>query len=282
MLSSGYTVRAGAVGTKVAPTGSPGTRSASDPFPAQDRQHAPDQMKFCVCIKQVPDVTANVQTGRTVLNAYDASAVEEALVIRDDVGGEVDLVLIGPADATEVIRKALAMGADSAVHLVTDAQPDSHAVSLILAEHFADREVDVILTGKQAQDTDAGLTGGMLAERLDRPYVSNAVELRADNSALLVTRQGDTGQEIIHLPTPCVVTCSNDMNDPRIPSLKGIMAAKRKTIETVELDSVPDSAVTVGEHRDPPGREPGVKWEGDVREMVGELIARLSDEAGVI
>lgn len=239
-------------------------------------------MKFCVCIKQVPDVAANVQTGRTVLNAYDASAVEEALVIRDDVGGEVNLVLIGPAGATETIRKALAMGADSAVHLVTDAEPDSHAVSLILADHFAQRDVDVILTGKQAQDTDAGLTGGMLAERLGRPYTTNAVGLKAEDGALVVTRQGDTGQEIIHMPTPCLVTCSNDMNDPRIPSLKGIMAAKRKRIEAVELDSVPEPAVSVGEHRDPPGREPGVKWEGDVHEMVDELVTRLSDEAGVI
>lgn len=239
-------------------------------------------MKFCVCIKQVPDVAATVQTGRTVLNAYDASAVEEALVIRDDIGGEVDLVLIGPAGATETIRKALAMGADSAVHLVTDAEPDSHAASRILADHFSDSDHDVILTGKQAQDTDAGLTGGMLAERLGRPYATNAVGLKAESDALVVTRQGDTGQEIIHLPVPCLVTCSNDMNDPRIPSLKGIMAAKRKTIRTVELDAVPEPAVSVGEHRDPPARKPGVKFEGDVREMVDELVTRLSEEAGVI
>lgn len=239
-------------------------------------------MKFCVCIKQVPDVAANVQTGRTVLNAYDASAVEEALVIRDAVGGEVELVLIGPAGATETIRKALAMGADSAVHLVTDAEPDSHGASKILADHFSERSCDVILTGKQSQDTDAGLTGGMLAARLGRPYATNAVGMKAEDGALVVTRQGDTGQEVIHLPIPCLVTCSNDMNDPRIPSLKGIMAAKRKNIETVTLDSVPDPAVRTGEHRDPPGREPGVKFEGEPREMVDELVARLSDEAGVI
>ena len=140
-------------------------------------------MKFCVCIKQVPDVAANVQTGRTVLNAYDASAVEEALVIRDAVGGEVDLVLIGPTDATETIRKALAMGADSAVHIVTDAEPDSHAASKILADHFADSTYDVILTGKQAQDTDAGLTGSMLAELLDLSYATNAVGLEVDEAA---------------------------------------------------------------------------------------------------
>ncbi|NNF03908.1 MAG: electron transfer flavoprotein subunit beta/FixA family protein [Rhodothermales bacterium] len=239
-------------------------------------------MKFCVCIKQVPDVAANVQTGRTVLNAYDASAVEEALVIRDEIGGEVDLVLIGDAGATETIRKALAMGADSAVHIVTDAEPDSHAASKLLADFFADRGYDVILTGKQAQDTDAGLTGSMLAERLGLPFATNAVGLKAESGALVVTRQGDTGQELIHLPAPCLVTCSNDMNDPRIPSLKGIMSAKRKTIESVHPDVVPASAVAVGEHRDPPGREPGVKLEGEVPDMIAELVSRLSDEAGVI
>jgi electron transfer flavoprotein beta subunit len=239
-------------------------------------------MKFCVCIKQVPDVTANVQTGRTVLNAYDASAVEQALIIRDASGGEVDLVLIGPESAAETIRKALAMGADSATHIVTDADLDSHAVSILLAGHLSDRDVDVILTGKQSQDSDAGLAGGMLAERLGRAYATNAVGLEAEHGGVVVTRQGDAGQEIIHVPTPCLVTCSNDMNDPRIPSLKGIMAAKRKTIETVHPDSVPDSVVHTGEHRDPPGREPGVKLDGDAAEMVQELVSRLSEEAGVL
>lgn len=239
-------------------------------------------MNFCVCIKQVPDVAANVQTGRMVLNAYDASAVEEALVIREETGGDVDLVLIGDAGATETIRKALAMGADSAVHIVTDSEPDSHAASKILAAHFSNHSYDVILTGKQAQDTDAGLTGGMLAERLGLPYVTNAVGLKADADALVVTRQGDTGQEVIHLPVPCLVTCSNDMNDPRIPSLKGIMAAKRKTIDTAQPDETPAPAVTVGEHRDPPGRDPGVRLEGEVPDMVNELVSRLSEEAGII
>ncbi|NND70708.1 MAG: electron transfer flavoprotein subunit beta/FixA family protein, partial [Rhodothermales bacterium] len=125
-------------------------------------------MKVHICIKQVPDVNASVDTGRMVLNAYDASAVEEALVLRDKVGGSINLVLIGPEKASETIRKALAMGTDDATHIVADdAEFDSRTYADILAGHFQNTDYDVILCGKQAQDTDAGLTGPMLAALLD-------------------------------------------------------------------------------------------------------------------
>ena len=240
-------------------------------------------MKFCVCIKQVPDVQAAVQTGRMVLNAYDASAVEEALVLNASNGDPVDLVLIGAAAATETIRKALAMGATDATHLVVEGSDvaDSHSVSQLLASHFDGHDYDVILTGKQSQDTDAGLAGSMLAERLGLPYATNAVGLEISGDRLMVTRQGDSGQEIIELDTPCLVTCSNDMNNPRIPALKGIMAAKRKQIATENV-TVPSPRTQVSGTQDPPGREPGIKLEGEPEEMVADLVRRLDSEAGVI
>ena len=240
-------------------------------------------MKFCVCIKQVPDVQATVQTGRMVLNAYDASAVEEALVINQETGGEIDLVLIGPSSATETIRKALAMGASSAVHIVVDdvSALDSNAVAHVLAEHLKGHSYDAILTGKQSQDTDSGLAGSMVAELLELPYATNAVGLKASGSGLQVTRQGDSGQEIIELPSPCLVTCSNDMNNPRIPSLKGIMAAKRTPIETKQGTPAP-SRTTVVKTFPPPSREPGVKWEGEPEELVSQLLQKLHTEAGVL
>ena len=245
-------------------------------------------MRFCVCIKQVPDVNAPVHTGRMVLNAYDASAVEEALIIREALGGVVDLVLVGPSSAAETIRKALAMGADGATHVLTPdaAEHDSFAVATILAAFFREREYDVIACGKQSQDTDAGLTGPMLATLLDLPYASNAVGLAVEDGVVVVTRQGDAGQEILALRPPCVVTCSNDMNDPRIPSLRGIMAAKKKEIGTVtpaELgvsDSAPRTAVIRIE--DIPDREPGEMLDGTPEETVHELVRRLRDEAGVL
>ena len=240
-------------------------------------------MKFCVCIKQVPDVQASVQTGRMVLNAYDASAVEEALVINADGGGEIDLVLIGPSSATETIRKALAMGATNAFHLVVEdaSSLDSNAIAHMLAEHFKGHTYDAILTGKQSQDTDSGLAGSMLAELLALPYATNAVGLKASGNGLEVTRQVDSWQEIIELPTPCLVSCSNDMNNPRIPSLKGIMAAKRTPITTTEAKAA--ASVTVVARTFPPAvREPGVKWEGEPEEMVSQLVQKLQQEAGVL
>ncbi len=245
-------------------------------------------MRFCVCIKQVPDVSAAVQTGRLVLNAYDASAVEEALVLTGKHGGTVDLLLLGPESAKETIRKALAMGADAATHLVLDdaGSLDSFAVAAILADHLATVPYDVIAVGKQSQDTDAGLAGSMLAERLGLPYSSNAVGLEADPAGgrLVVTRQGDSGQEIVELPMPCVVTCSNDMNDPRIPSLRGIMDAKKKSIaETSPSAPAPDRPVTSVRAYEPvPPREPGQVWQGDVEELVRTLTDRLANEAKVL
>ncbi len=133
----------------------------------------------------------------------------------------------------------------------------------------------MIATGKQAQDTDAGLAGSMLAERLGLPYATNAVGLAAEDGTLVVTRQGDAGQEIIALPTPCLVTCSNDMNDPRIPNLKGIMAAKKKTIDTQPVADLPAAAVRVLRYEPVPSREPGQKLDGEPAEQAADLVRRL-------
>ena len=245
-------------------------------------------MEFCVCIKQVPDVTAPIQirdgalamdAGRVVLNAYDASAVEAALVLTEAHGGSVSVVLIGPEKAAETVRKALAMGADRATHLVVPEGTalDSAAVSQLLADHLRDATCDVVLTGKQAQDTDAGLGGAMLAERLGLPYATNAVGLAVDDGTLVVTRQGDAAQEIIALPTPCLVTCSNDMNDPRIPSLKGIMGAKKKPVDTRSVETVPPARVRTLRYEPLPTRAPGLRLDGEPAVQAADVVRRLAD-----
>jgi len=256
-------------------------------------------MKFYVCIKQVPDVDAPIQikdgnliqdTDRMILNAYDASAVEEALVLTEEHGGEVEVVLVGPDKAQETIRKALAMGADKATHIKTngDESYDSATYAKILADFFEDKEYDVISCGKQSQDTDAGLTGGMLAEHLDLPYATNAVGLNWEDNTLVVKRQGDSGQEIIALPNPCLVTCSNDMNEPRIPSLKGIMQSKRKPMEVVELADLEldenelKAKTSVTGYMEKPEREPGQKFEGEPDELAQKVAKLLDEEANVI
>jgi len=256
-------------------------------------------MKFYVCIKQVPDVNAPIQikegqliqdTNRMILNAYDASAVEEALVLKEKYGGEVEVVSVGPDKVTETIRKALAMGADKAVHIQTSGEQnyDSATYADILAAFFKDKEYDVISCGKQSQDTDAGLTGGMLAEKLALPYATNAVGLDIEDQKMLVKRQGDSGQEMIELPTPCLVTCSNDMNDPRIPSLKGIMQSKKKPMETVEVSSLGideerlSSQTTVTGYQEKPAREAGKKYEGEPEEIARQVAQLLDEEANVV
>lgn len=259
-------------------------------------------MKFSVCIKQVPDVSAPISikdgtlsqdSDRMVLDAYSASAVEEALVLTDTHGGEVEVVLVGPEKAKETIRKALAMGAASGVHIhVEDTSSlDSAAFAEILAAWHKKTEYDVILTGKQSQDTDAGLTGGMLAWKLELPYAANAVGLKYEDGQFAVKRQGDSGQEIIRIQHPCLITCSNDMNDPRIPNLKGIMASKKKPVQTITLG---DLGLSVDEltgkvtkttkkgFQEVPGREPGKKFEGDAAELVATLSNLLQNEAKVL
>lgn len=256
-------------------------------------------MKFYVCIKMVPDVYAPFQikdgelvmdADRMVLNAYDASAVEEALVLTEKHGGDVEVVCVGPAKASETIRKALAMGAAKGNHIVVEGNEafDSSSYAQILAAFFKDKEYDILSFGKQSQDTDSGLTGSMVAALLDLPYATNAVGLEFENQNLIVKRQGDSGQEMIELPAPCLVTCSNDMNDPRIPNLKGIMASKRKPIDSIELDSLglseeqlsPNTKVLSYEEK--PAREAGKKFEGEAEEIAREVAQLLDTEANVI
>jgi electron transfer flavoprotein beta subunit len=242
-------------------------------------------MDISVCIKEVPDLDApfRVQEGelafdtdRVALNAYDASAVEAALVLTEEHGGEVEVVTVGPPDVTETIRKALAMGADRAVHLTTDAEAayDARAYADVLAGYYHGVEPDAIFCGKQSQDTDAGLTGPMLAALLDRPYAANVVDVELEGGQFVVERQGDRGSERIELPRPCLVTCSNDMNTPRIPKLKGIMAAKKKSV-----DAQPAAQFGGAEK---PEREPGTMLEGAPDEIAREVTERLAEDANVL
>jgi electron transfer flavoprotein beta subunit len=253
-------------------------------------------MKIFVSVKMVPDVTAPMQikngelildVDRTVLNAYDASAVEEALVLQEAHGGEVVVVSVGPTKAAETLRKALAMGADSAVHISTKGLEgvqgfDSYSYAKILAAFYRDQQFDALFFGKQSQDTDAGLTGSMVAELLEVPYVSNAVGItREADGGFLVTRQGDSGQEMVAIGAGCLITCSNDMNEPRIPKLKGIMASKKKPLKVLNLG---DLAVSEGDilpkthisaYGEIPARQAGQKFSEGAAEDAGRVAELL-------
>lgn len=245
-------------------------------------------MNVCVCVKQVPDVGAPLQvrdgrltfsSDRAVMNAYDASAVEAALTLFEENGldGEIHLLLVGPQAGEEALRKGLAMGADRATHVEAPADRDSAFYAAVLADHLRDADYDLIFCGKQSQDTDAGLTGSMLAAHLERPYVTNAVGLELEEGRLVVTRQGDGGAEVVALAMPALVTISNDMNDPRIPNLRGIMNAKRKPIDRVE-GAAPNEAASrmrTVRHEELPEREPAEMLEGTPDEQARTLAALL-------
>jgi electron transfer flavoprotein beta subunit len=216
-------------------------------------------MKIAVCVKEVPEGTSLRldpsskrldRSGESTLNHFDANAVEEGLRLRDAAGeGEVVLVSVGPAGAADAMRKGLAMGADRAV-LVSDdaiAGSDLVATSRVLAAALEREQADVILFGQQSSDSDGAVLWAAVADRLRRPLVSQAAELTRADGMLLVKRQTEFGYDVIEAPLPAVVAVSDAINEPRYPSLKGIMGAKRKPQETVALTDLGVEIGAVGE-----------------------------------
>jgi electron transfer flavoprotein beta subunit len=213
-------------------------------------------MKIAVCVKQVPDAAAprriDPQTKRLdrsvegALNAFDVHAVEEALRIKERTGeGEVVLVSMGPEKAQDAMRKALAMGADRAL-LVSDvgaAGSDLVATSRVLAEALGREAPDLILFGQQSSDADGAVLWAAVADRLRRPYISQVAELTLEDGSVRGKRQTEFGYDVIEAPLPAVIAVSDAINEPRYPSLKGIMGAKSKPQEIVSLG---DLGVDIG------------------------------------
>jgi electron transfer flavoprotein beta subunit len=205
-------------------------------------------MKIAVCVKEVPEAGSSRRidpgslrvdrSGQAGLNEFDVNAVEEALRIRDASGdGEVVLVSMGPARALESMRKALAMGADRAV-LVSDEGAEGSdlvATSRVLAAALEREGADLVLFGQQSSDSDGAVLWAAVADRLRLPVVSQASELQVGDGKVLVKRQTEFGYDRIEAPLPCLVAVSDAINEPRYPSLKGIMGAKKKPQELLSL-----------------------------------------------
>jgi electron transfer flavoprotein beta subunit len=217
-------------------------------------------VKIAVCVKQVPEAGAakriDQQTkrldrsGEAGLNAFDANAVEEALRIKESAGeGEVVLVSMGPARALEAMRKALAMGADRALLVSDEAAEGSDlvATSTVLAAVLEREQPDLVLFGQQASDSDGAVLWAAVADRLSRPLVSQAAELGLEGGKVRAKRQTEFGYDRIEAPLPAVVAVSDAINEPRYPSLKGIMGAKAKPQETLSLADLGVDPGRVGE-----------------------------------
>ena len=261
-----------------------------------DRLARVRRVKIAVCVKQVPDATSHKRldagsrrldrSGEGVLNATDVNAVEEALRLKDVHGGEVVVVSLGPEKAMESLRKALAMGADRAL-LVSDeaaAGSDLLATSRALAAALQREDADLVLFGQQSSDADGAVLWAAVSDRLRRPMASQVAELKVEGAELTGKRQTEFGYDVIAAPLPAVVAVSDAINEPRYPSLKGIMGAKSKPQETVSLADVgvdaslvgeTGSATTVRSSSPPPPKSGQVKLEDDGRaaEKIVEYLA---------
>lgn len=262
-------------------------------------------MKIIVCVKQVLDTAAQIQieNGRVVspgspriINPYDEFAIEEAVRIKEKFPDTViTLLSLGPEGFKDSIKKTLAMGADKAVHLMDPKFEglDSYAVAGILKHYIEKSSYDLILCGRQSVDVDMAQTGPLLATFLGIPFVTvvTGLKISEDFRNAIVTRQVEGGSESRELSLPLLMTCQKGLNEPRLPSLKGIMAAKKKEVLTLSGEDLGiDDAIfnpvnnrVVEENLSlPPERKKGIILKGSEEEICGNLVRLLREEEKII
>ena len=253
-------------------------------------------MKIAVCVKEVPDAGPNRRidpgtlrmdrSGDRSLNAYDLHAVEQAIRLKDAAGdGEVVLVSMGSPRALESLRKGLAMGADRALLVSDEAAVGSDlvATSKVLAKAIEGESPDLVLFGQQATDGDGAVLWAAVADRLKLPVVSQISELEVSGDSLTAKRQTEHGYDTIRTPLPAVLAVADSLNEPRYPSLKGIMGAKKKPQDTKGLADIgvdaseagePGSRTTVLGLGEPPSRGETIKIEdeGDAAQKILDFL----------
>jgi electron transfer flavoprotein beta subunit len=226
-----------------------------------------------------------------IINPYDEYAVEEAIQVRDTHGGEITVVTVGTSDAEKELRTALAMGADKAVLINTEddiENGDQFTTAKILAEYLKDKDADLILGGNVAIDGGSGQVAPRVAELLNIPYVTTITKLEIEGQKVTITRDVEGDSEVIETSLPLLVTAQQGLNEPRYPSLPGIMKAKKKPLEELELDDLDleeddvEAKTKILEIYLPPKKEAGRVLQGEVDAQVKELVAALRNEAKVI
>lgn len=250
-------------------------------------------MKIAVCIKRVPDMDVRFRIGsdnasldetglKFDINDFDAWAVEAALQLRDkNAGSDVTVISLGPDVVQETLRKALSMGADKAIQLKADKVPfDGLAIATALAKELGAGGYDLILFGKMAPDSSNGVTGPMTAELLNLGCVTAISSLEIADGKGTAKRELEGAQEIVEFHLPAVLTVDEGLNSARLPSLKGIMAAKKKPLE-VRTAQLPAPQVTLRKLELPPERKAG-RIVGEGAAAVPELVKLLQTEAKVL
>ena len=254
-------------------------------------------MKIVVCIKQVPDTwsekklspadnTLDRESADPVMNELDEYAVEEALQIAERTSGSVTVLSMGPDKATETLRKALSMGADEAVHLVDDSLAGSDALgtSYALAKALGTLDYDLVMLGSESTDARMSVVPAMLAERLGLPQLTFAKKVEVEDGTVRIHRLTEDGYQVVEAATPAVVSVVEKINEPRYPSFKGIMAAKKKPLSTLSAADAGIEPAQVGlaaswsaveDFAEAPPRQAGqvVKDEGDGGTKLAEFLA---------
>lgn len=250
-------------------------------------------MNIAVCVKQVVDTEAEFKLDpaswrldrsvTSVLNPYDEYAVEEALRIKEAHGGEVTAVCMGPETATDAVRKALAMGADKAV-LVSDpalAGSDVQGTAYALAEALKTLEADLVVFGARSTDGETGCVPGAVAELMGLPLLSTLAKVEVDGEKLAVHRETETGYVKLECSTPAVISVIKGINEPRFPSMKGIMTAKTKPVDIKDASALALDAGKIGldgaKTKVLSGRTPEPRKAGETVEDDGTGAAKIAD-----
>jgi electron transfer flavoprotein beta subunit len=249
-------------------------------------------MKIAVCLKRVPDTTAKIVIAgdgvsidpagvKFVPNPYDEYAIEEALARKAAAGeGETVVITLGTDASQETIRSALAMGIDRGVLLQTSDYPDPAAVASLLAEELALGGFDLILMGKMAVDDSQHQVGPQVAERLGMACITAVARLDIEGGTVTAEREIEGAVEVVRCGLPAVITCDKGLNTPRLPALKGIMAAKKKPLD-IKPVTAGQGSLEVLSMTLPPDRPPG-RIVGEGPDAVPELVRLLRTEAKAI
>lgn len=256
-------------------------------------------MNILVCLKQTFDTEERIvlEDGQIsedgvefVINPYDEYAVEEAIKLKEEHGGEVTVITVGPDRAEQALRTAMAMGADKGI--IVDSEDledaDEYTIAKILAEVIKEQEYDIILCGYMAVDDGSAQVGPRLAELLGIPHVSTITKLTIDGENVEVEKDVEGDVEIIQSKLPILLTAQQGLNEPRYPSLPGIMKAKKKPLERLDLDDLDLDEEDIEAKTEtlevflPPKKEAGKILEGELSDQVKELVQALRNEAKVI
>ncbi|GIN86817.1 electron transfer flavoprotein subunit beta [Heyndrickxia sporothermodurans] len=226
-----------------------------------------------------------------IINPYDEYAVEEAIQVCDEHGGEVTVISVGNEEAEKQLRTALAMGADKAVLINTEDDleaSDQFTTAKILAEYLKDKEADLIIGGNVAIDGGSGQVGPRVADLLGIPYVTTITKMEINGESVSIVRDVEGDSEVIETKLPVLVTAQQGLNEPRYPSLPGIMKAKKKPLDELEIDDldldeddVQAKTKTIEVYL-PPKKEAGKILEGELSVQVKELVELLHNEAKVV